>query len=78
MTKTMKPSEYLTAKLREYGANSLAEQYEDCEEGALQMEMHECNDAGECISVTTHNIHHEMVEDFETADIPNLAFKILP
>lgn len=75
---TIKPSEYLAAKLREYGASALADQFEDCEQGTLPMELHEYNEAGDCIGVTMHNIHADMIEDFEDADIPQLGFKFLP
>lgn len=74
----MKPSEHLTTTLRAHGAGRLADDYQECEEGPVQMEMHEWRDDLKMAVVSTHNIHADMIEDFKSADIPGLAFKIIP
>jgi hypothetical protein len=72
----MKPHNDLLDMLRSHGAAALADSLEDCESGTVGLEVHEWrDDLGQSV-VSRHNIHADMIEDFESAEIKGLDFII--
>jgi hypothetical protein len=74
----MKPHDDLLDMLRRHGATELAEAVDECERGTVGLEVHEWReDLGQAV-VSRHNIHADMIEDFESAQIDGLDFIIRP
>ena len=74
----MSPQADLLDILRRHGATELAEAVDECERGTVGLEVHEWReDLGQAV-VSRHNIHADMIEDFESAQIDGLDFIIRP
>jgi hypothetical protein len=74
----MSPQADLLDILRRHGADTLADAVEECELGPVGLEVHEWrDDLGQAV-VSRHNIHADMIEDFESAQIDGLDFIIRP
>lgn len=72
----MKPHDDLLDMLRRHGATELADAVEECESGTVGLEVHEWrDDLGQSV-VSNHNIHADLIEDFESAGIQGLDFII--
>jgi hypothetical protein len=74
----MSPQADLLDILRRHGADTLADAVEECELGPVGLEVHEWrDDLGQAV-VSRHNIHADMIEDFESAKVDGLDFIIRP
>jgi hypothetical protein len=74
----MSPQADLLDILRRHGADTLADAVEECELGPVGLEVHEWrDDLGQAV-ISRHNIHADMIEDFESAQIDGLDFIIRP
>jgi hypothetical protein len=74
----MSPQADLLDILRRHGADTLADAVEECELGPVGLEVHEWrDDLGQAV-VSRLNIHADMIEDFESAQIDGLDFIIRP
>jgi len=74
----MKPHEDLLDMLRRHSAAELAEAVDECERGTVGLEVHEWREDLGLAVVSRHNIHADMIEDFESAQIDGLDFIIRP
>jgi hypothetical protein len=72
----MSPQADLLDILRRHGADALAEAVEECELGPVGLEVHEWRPDLKMSVVSRHNIHADLIEDFEAADIDGLGFVI--
>jgi hypothetical protein len=72
----MSPQTDLLDILHRHGADALANAVADCEPGSVGLEVHEWRPDLKMSVVSNHNIHADLIEDFEDANIDGLGFVI--